>query len=381
MKKFSIYFFLILFLNTALGADTLSLSFFQNMTDNLFQNRYSEPDQISSFNFYIDKNISGFSFFTEGNYSYLHKNPKLAYYLHDIGIDYLRPVNEKTAFYFSLIGQGAFYRSDYEDFNYFSFNFLAAIKTYISQTSILKSNYILEYKKYKYSLFDFVSHSVFLSFDKFFQTKTTLKSEISWGYKNFLHPYSSEEVIPEDYTEDHHSGRRTYIFVPKIEYEEQGIQIFSIKGLIAQGVGDRIGLRISGMKQWILSGGNPFSSVEEFYMVENPSYDSYSWTGYQLSSQLTVLVPWDIELKIGYTMDNKEFHGIESMSLEGDTLGITRKDERGQFEARLEKNFPIFSVFLSYFYIDNQSNDPFFDWQSNLFSVGIELNTFINKKK
>jgi len=331
--------------------------------------------------FYFDKDFSKISILTEGSYSYLFKNPSLSYYLQDVGLDYLHPVSAKAAFYFSLIGQGVFYRSDYKDFNYLSLNFLVAFKTYLSQTSILKSNYSLDYRSFRYSLFDFVSHSLSVSFDKYFKTRTTMKSEMNWGLKCFLDPYSSQEVILVEDGGGHHSGRRSYLFVPRTQFEGQNIQILSFTGLIAQGIGGNVGFNISGMKQWYLSGENPFTSVEEFYMVENPSYDRFAWAGYQLGTQITLLIPWNIELKIGYTMANKEFPGIESMNLEEEPLGVTREDRRRTFETRLEKNFPRFSLFLSYAYIDNNSNDPFFDWQGNFFSAGIEWNMFFGEKK
>ncbi len=342
-------------MNSALKAEMFSLSFFQNMTDNVFQNIYLEKDQLSSLNFYLDKDFSKISFFTEGNYVYLHRNSSFSYYFHDIGLDYLYPVNEKSAFYFALIGQGAFYRADYDDFNYLSLNVLSSFKTYLSPTLILKSNYALEYKHYGYSLYDFISHLLDVSFDSYFQTRTTIKAELDWGYKNYLHSLSQTE-------------------------EAQAIQILAVKGLVAQGMGGRVGLNVSGTKQWTLSGENPFSSIEEFYMVENPSYDRYSWQGYQVSSELTILVPWNIELKMGYTRSEKEFPGIESMDLDGNPLGVTRQDTRTQFEARVEKNFPKFSLFFSYLYIDNQSNDSFFDWQGNFLAVGLEWNMFFGGK-
>jgi hypothetical protein len=131
---------------TSLMADTLSLSFSHNATDNLFQNLYAESDQLSALGIYLDKNFSGVSLFTEGNYSYLYENTNLAYYTQDLGINTLYTVDEKSAFYFSLAGRGAFYQSDYSDFNYLSINFFGAFKSYLSQTSILKSNYTFEYK-------------------------------------------------------------------------------------------------------------------------------------------------------------------------------------------------------------------------------------------
>jgi hypothetical protein len=356
VKRLIVFFFAFVLMNSALRAEMFSLSFFQNMTDNVFQNRYPEKDQLSSLNFYLDKDFSKISLFTEGNYVYLYENSGFSYYFHSIGLDYLHPVNEKSAFYFALIGQGTFYKPDYDDFNYLSLNFLGSFKTYLSPTSILKSNYALEYKHYGYSLYDFISHFLDISFDSYFQTKTTIKAELNWGYKDYLHSLPLTE-------------------------EAQAIQILAVKGLVAQGIGGRVGLNISGTKQWTLSGENPFSSVEEFYMVENPSYDRYSWQGYQVSSELTILIPWNIELKMGYTWAEKEFPGIESMDLEGNPLGMVRQDTRAQFEARMEKNFPKFSLFFSYVNIDNQSNDSFFEWQGNFLTVGLEWNMFFGGKK
>ncbi len=355
VKRLVVSLFAFVLMNSTLKAEMFSLSFYQNMTDNVFQNMSLEKDQLSSLNFYLDKDFSKISFYTEGNYAYLHKNSSFSYYFHDIGLDYLYPVNEKSAFYFALIGQGAFYRTDYNDFNYLSLNVLSSFKTYLSPTSILKSNYVLEYKHYGYSLYDFISHFLDVSFDSYFQTRTTIKAELDWGYKNYLHSLSQTE-------------------------EAQAIQILAVKGLVAQGIGGRVGLNVSGTKQWTLSGENPFSSIEEFYMVENPSYDRYSWQGYQISSELTILVPWNIELKMGYTRSEKEFPGIESMDLDGNPLGMLRQDTRTQFEAKVEKNFPKFSLFFSYLYIDNQSNDSFFDWQGNFLAVGLEWNMFFGGK-
>jgi len=392
MRKYTLLALLMIFLSSHLLADTFSLSFYQYKTENLFQNIYGESDYLSNLSFYVDKNLSQFSIFTQWNYSYLFENPSLSYYVHDLGLDYLYPVNDKSAFYFSLTGKKTFFRPDFSDFNYFSMNFFAAFKTYLSQTSIVKSNYSFEYKDYTSSFFDFISNALFFSLDKYFPSKTTVKAEMNWGFKYFLHPYVSEEIITiegDQYSgsgnmgrgKGHHSGGMDSQFVIRTEGEGQGIQVLSFTGLIAQGLGDNVGLRLTGMKQWTLSGKNPFIFIEEFYAVENPSYDRFSWEGYQIHSQLAVLVPWNIQLKIGYTIADKEFPGIESLSLDGDLLGITRKDVRNVIEVRVEKNFPKFSVFLSYFYINNKSNDLFFDWSGQFFSAGFEWNLFFGDKE
>lgn len=150
--------------------------------------------------------------------------------------------------------------------------------------------------------------------------------------------------------------------------------MFSVTALVAQGIGDRVGLRLSRLRQWTLSGENPFASIEEFYLVENPTYDVFAWNGTGLSAQLTVEAPCNTELKIGYTKISRKFPGIEAMDLEGGSLAVTRQDKRNQWEARLEKNFPSLSIYLSYSYAENTSNDPLFDWRGHFLSAGIGWN-------
>jgi hypothetical protein len=389
MRKLRLLILILLVAHTSLTADSFSLSFSQNMTSNLFQNYFAEKDQLSNLSFYIDKNFSRLSLYAEGKYSYLFENSNLAYYIQDLGMDYILPINEKSAIYFSLAGRGMFYRAEYADFNYLSANFFSAFKSYLSQTSILKSNYSLDYKKYRDSVFDFISHSFMVSFDKYFQTKTTLKGEIDWGYKYFFNPYVYEEVLPVETNTYSMGGKgkgnthnfEQYVYSAGSQTEGQEIQVFSLSGWIAQGIGSKIGIRFSGLRQWVLSGQNPFFFVEEFYMVENPTYDRFSWEGYQLGSQLTFLMPWNVQLKLEYTVSEKEFPGIESLDLEGNSLGITRKDRRNQVDVRVEKNFPRFSVFASYFYVQNSSNDLYFDWNGHFFTVGIEWNIPLGVKK
>lgn len=174
---------------------------------------------------------------------------------------------------------------------------------------------------------------------------------------------------------------RPFSYFPAITPQNSIIQIFSLGGLIAQGLTDSIGLRIAGLKQWNVSGENPFTQIEEYYLVENPSYDRFAWAGWQLEGQITALLPWNIQLKLGYTGSDKRFPGIESIDLEGLDLGQIRKDKRSVWKADMVKNFPTLSIYLSYQLILNRSNDPYYDWTGNFLSVGIEWNYFFGRKK
>jgi len=141
-----------------------------------------------------------------------------------------------------------------------------------------------------------------------------------------------------------------------------------------------LGLSGSALRQWTVSGENPFMSIEEFYLVANPSSDSFSWEGDQINGRITLNLPWSVELKAGYTYSDKTYPGVELLDLEGLPTGITRNDVRHLFEARLEKNFRRLTVFLAYSHIKNASNDPLFDWASGYVMGGFQWNLPAGRK-
>ncbi len=382
-----------------LYADTLTLTFNHGATDNLFQNAFAESDHLSSMGFSLDKDLGRISIFAEGSFSYLYENPDLTYFTQDLGLDHVWVLGGKSGFYFSVTGRGTFYRSDYSDFNYGAVNAYGAFKSYLSPTSIFKAEYTLTLRDYRLSQFDSFSHALDMRLDKYFQSRTTINFGLSWGYKFYFHPYSEETLLPPDESSTPPisesnmglgtgQGKRWGLMWSSPTWDStvsdtqgEGIQTLTLNGLVAQGIGERIGIRCAGGKQWSISGRNPFSQVWEFYQVENPFYDRYAWEGHEWSVQLTVLAPWDVQLRLGYNSSQREFPGIAVLDDAGLSTGAIRNDERRRWEARLEKDFSRFALFLAFNRIDNGSNDPLFDWQGNFLSVGVEWNLFLGDHK
>jgi hypothetical protein len=455
-----------------LRADMLTLFFNQKTTDNLFQTAFSESDHVSSMGFSLDKDLGGISLFAEGSLSYLYENPDLTFYTQDLGLDHVWVVGKKSGLYVSLTGRGAFYRSDFSDFNYGALNAYGAFKSYLSPTSILKADYALILRDYRWSQFDYVSQAVNVTLDKFFQSRTTLKAGLGWGFKHYFHPYSEEAAPPadENIIQDMNQGKDLVQVLgngsgPELDQRNgpgmdqgtgpgsdqgtgpgkdqgtdpgsgpgsdqgtgsgsgsdmnqgqgpssgpgmdrgmgagrpvgsdslvfslpqaggqqgsQGMHTLALSTLIAQGIGDRMGVRITGVKQWPLSGENPFMYVWEFYMVENPFYDRFSWAGHELGAQVTYLLPGDIQAQLGYGFSQKEFPGVEVLGEDGNATGMGREDSRHHWQVRFSKDFFRFSLMLTYNFINNGSNDPLFDWQGNFLALGVEWNVFFGERQ
>ncbi len=372
------------------------LSFNQHSTQNLFQTRNAVADQISAFSLSINQDFSAVSLLAGLQYSAFREMSGLSSFGADIGLDYLKPTGAKSAFYFAAGGSGLFYRQTYEAFSALGANLLAAFKTYLAPSSILKLQGQGAYAAYKDSLFDFVSTTASLSIDKYFATRTTFKADAEWGYKYFLHPFLPEPVAiiaaPAGMGAGTGSGsgqgwggadyQGGNGFIPRTNSEGGGAGIghVSLSVLAAQGLGDVAGLSVSALRQWIVTGENPFLSIEEFYLVQNPSSDAFSWDGSQFNGRLTLNLPWSVEIKAGYTYADKTFPGVESLSLEGEPLGIVRNDLRHLVEARVEKNFRRVTVFLAFSRVDNRSSDPLFDWKGHYIMGGFEWNLPTGRK-
>jgi hypothetical protein len=121
-------------------------------------------------------------------------------------------------------------------------------------------------------------------------------------------------------------------------------------------------------------------SIEEFYLVPNPSSDEFSWEGDQLSGRITLNLPWSVELKTGYTYSDKTYPGVDSMDADGLPTGIVRNDLRHLIEVRLEKSFRKFTVFLAFSHVDNDSTDPMFRWSDGYFMGGFQWSLSAGRK-
>ncbi len=382
---------------------TVYLSFDQHATQNLFQTREAVSEQISAFSLALEHDISALSLLANVEYSAFRQTDGLSFLAADLGLDYMVPSGARSAFYFAVGGAGAFYSRDYAAFSSLGANFLGAYKTYLAPSSILKLQWQGAYASYRDVLFDFLSHTASLSIDKYFPTRTTLKADAEYGYKYFLHPFLPEPVEASvefsgpavmgagpgggmgsgsgsGWGGQRYEGGSGFIPRYSATGGGAGIGHATVSLLAAQGLGDVVGLSASAVKQWVVSGENPFMSIEEFYFVRNPSADSFSWEGHQLTGRATLNLPWSVEIKAGYTYSDKSYPGVESMGVDGLPLGIVRNDLRHLFEARLEKNFRRLTIFVSYAHIDNDSTDPLFAWKSGYVMGGFQWNLPAGRK-
>lgn len=413
-----------------LPASAQTVQFFLNhhAVSNIFQSYQPFSDNLTAASLSFGGDSSGIALYGNLDLNYLYKYSGLSSLGGKLGADLLVPAGAKSAFYFALEGEAVFFHSLYDYFNHRTVRFIANFKSYLGSSAILRLDSENRLNNYKYSIFDNLAETLALSIDNYFPSKTTLKFEASYGYKLYFHPGSisstestqlpvnslnyssnvgltglhlaSDGFAPVFITammqggpgSGHGSPRDNYNMggaysIRGIPYQtvyytgSQSLHVFSISGLLAQGLGDNLGLSFSGVKQWYLKGQNPFSSSDEYFMVENPTYDRFAWDGYTLEAKLTAVFTERLTGEFQYEYYSREFPGITSFDLEGNSLGLTRKDSRNQVSARLQLDLTRISLFASFTYLKNKSNDPWFTWSGNIISAGLVWNLSVNPSR
>lgn len=414
----------LLFLAGYSRASTVQFSLTHNATSNIFQSYQPLSDHLSSVSLYFGGDSKTIALYGDFNLSLLYKYSGLSSLAGKLGADYLLPAGARSAFYLALEGEVVLFRSLYEDFNHGTIRFLANFKSYIDSSTILRLDTTTQLRDYKYSIFDYLSENISLSLDHYFSSRTTVKLEAGYGYKLYFHPgiiattegsesflittkaasasglktmrQSSPYLLPLAALQGGPGGHRG----PGQNYEMGGdyslrgipyqivyftgnrsIQVFSVSGLLAQGLGDRLGLSLSALQQWNLKGENPFASSDELFMVENPTYDQFSWEGYSLRAKLTAMLSDRLNSEFQYDHFSRKFPGLDSLDLEGNSLGVIREDTRHQFSARLQLDLSRISFFINYAYVKNSSTDPWFSWSGNMISGGLTWNLQVSPSR
>ncbi|MBP6909932.1 MAG: hypothetical protein KBC18_05825 [Candidatus Saccharicenans sp.] len=404
-------------------AGTVQFSLVQHSTTNIFQTYQPVSDWLTAGNLSFGGDSSSLSLYGGLDFNYLYKYSGLSSIGGQLGIDYLIAAGSKSAFYIAAEGQGVLFRDLYNNFNHAGLKLIASFKSYLTPATVLRLESQSTYRSYKLGIFDYFSEMVNLSLDHYFKTRTTVKVEASYGYKYFYHPGEialiEEETTPvatissstsvhsrssinqaagffvaqqggpggghghpaDNYKQGGSYSLRGIPYQTVYYTDQRSIQMVTVSGLLAQGLGDRVGLSLGGMKQWNLKGENPFSASDEYYSVENPTSDLFSWQGTGLKVKLTASLTDRLQAEIQYDYLNREFPGLESLDLEGVSLGVIREDRRHQLSTLVQLDLARVSFFVSYSYISNASNDPWFDWSGNFISGGLKWNLSVSKSK
>jgi len=238
--------------------------------------------------------------------------------------------------------------------------------------------------------------SVYAVARKFFPTKTTLIVRSNLGYRAFAKRVFAVTEPVDDWTEgtgwgwmrgghgrDHWnnfpwwpgpgSTVRFLVDAPRILLLNGGVRL-------AQSLGETAGLSLDARGWYSPSGGG--RALDRSIYGYDPSDlifdDPFNYDGSRFTLQLTKVLWPGSQLAVGATAEKRWYRDRPALALDGQTtLDPERRDERGEFWATFQSPLRVFKLNLGTMvdvrWIDNRSNDPYYQWSGLSATVGLRM--------
>lgn len=364
-----------------------TIGIFSSYDDNAFRNYLGQADYLatSALSFEYQPEESNLTLFANGSVNLFKQYSDRRYFSNSLGLSYNRAYGEdnQNAWY---AGASYYLRSNRQAYEYFNYTQLVGylnVKHYLdySEGILGRAGYRFRYRNYgTLGEFSYVEHYVFVQASKFFETKTTVVTELSLGNKNYV--FSTARTMNSTGMSGGMMGGGMMGRNVFMSYSSPSTtQLLGIVR-VAQGLTSTTGLSLQYLRRVDLSertrfltGGNiDFQGDEELWD------DPYGYQGNEYNATVTQLLPWDVSLRASVDYLDKQY--ARRVFLPSDTdvpTGPIRSDKRWIGSIELIKKFgaPLglgndLVISLRYFNQRNQSNDPYYDFHNNAFSVGIQ---------
>lgn len=327
-----------------------NLKIYGTYIDNIFQTALSESDYVTLT--YLDTSYyitSGASISYDANVNLFSEHSDLRNHIHHLSFDYERKVSDGVGL-LSLGGTLGFRQNtpEYNPYDRRAGNVYAALKYYLTETILGKVGYRMDYESYpNYHAADFLENYGFAQFSKFFQSRTTLQV---WA----------------------DAGRREY---PDLDSKNGGSYAAQVTGSIkiAQSLTDFTGLQLQYLRHYApRSIGDDQIMEDGYYSLEDFLEDDYSYSSQEYQITLKHLGPWRTMAKGTLSRESREYR-IPSIY----TADQTRRDKDITLFLEAEKkfslplgSFPALALHIQFLHRRSNSNDPYYDYSANIFSIG-----------
>jgi hypothetical protein len=396
-------------------------------------------DAITQTSFYLARRDTsaktGVEYFYNGDFDLFVRASQRHFTAQRVGIAYVRQFGQARR----LLSAGGHFggRWDRAAYNYYD-NLDRAVyanfKLNLARTTSLRTTYRLTLRKYfKLDASSFREHLASLALNTAFPTRTALKLEVSYGYKDYtmsrtVQPVAAKMVVLSGMDRNNGMGGqsgsgmgsgfqmgggtmgggmgpgsqagggmiRGGMMRGRINPGESGTEddeTSLVEPIIIQSGSPNknqitLSLRVSqsllsstGVNVQYLrrinpsSGGRYQSGLGTGYVVEDDDLfdDRYDYEGHEISGGMSQLLPWGSKLTVDVGYITKDYRDKPALDLEGIPLGADRSDRKRYLSAGIEMPLGMaLDVNLWYIYTTNTSNDPLYGYRDNhVVSVGV----------
>ncbi|MEW6457327.1 MAG: hypothetical protein AB1410_11515 [Acidobacteriota bacterium] len=369
--------------------------FQQIVLNNVFQYYVSKPDKVSSAFFDLSyRNSDELEFYYNGGLNYFAENTPLTNHNHIIGGSYSKGISEKSFLNISSDVKFSSFREDFKQFSYFQLLGSGELNYSFNETTLGKIYYLLRYRNYNDDFYNYFENYFSFQLIKSLRTKTALRIESGFGVKRYLGDLE-QDFTTDYYQQSYYSGMgagmggmgqgrhstqwRQQEHMGMRRYYVEGrnsITQFLLSGRVSQSILDNLGVFIQYSGKFNLTQGGRYSDYLNYYLLENPFYDEYTFEGNQIMAGFKLILPKGFLFQGEGQYSRRNFDGVPVLDLEGNLISADkfRKDDYSYFSLSVEKTFRFLRVMGTFISLRNNSNDLFFKYDDNIFSIGIASN-------
>ena len=234
-------------------------------------------------------------------------------------------------------------------------NILIISKIVVFDNDFILTGYI--YNRINYlnlDVFSYNEHKAFIKYKSIFSSKTSLLFGVEGNFKDYIQKFKSSSIA------------------------NNALQVRSFIQL-AQSISDGTGLSAYAQVRKNIISGNRYINIDDYFYYEDEMlFDQYSNEGYEGGIKLKQMLS-PIFILSGYiNYANRYYPNLPAADLDGNSFDYNREDNQMRFGVQLEASLggvlPGLYGDLNWNNIKNNSNDPFYNYNNQLFSAGLEFN-------
>jgi hypothetical protein len=302
-----------------------------------------------------------------GGYNYFTVNPGRTNQMHGGAITFAQLFgdNEETLWN-SAVNYGV--RTDREEFAYYDNTALAlssALKHQFSDMFVGRFGYTLRLMRFAHlSSFDHAEHQVFVQSSVFLPSQTTIIGQVDLGMKLYSTPNEDSTTASTG------RGRRSNAL------SSPGVTQITGSVRIGQSLFERTGLSLAGSYQMNLRKDSRYLGSTTGLIADDEIFDDhYGYEGPQASLMLTQILPWDIKARLSGNWQRRTYSTQPAYDDAGAQIAAQRLDTRSSFNVTLTVPLkPLHCTLgLAYDRIWNSSNDPYYAYTNNAFTIQLSF--------
>lgn len=386
---------LILFLligNPLLARNRITLSQTTIYDQNIFRNYNAESDWVNQTALFLARETGFHStrvrFYYNGKLNYFKEYSERLFHSHKLASDASIPVGGKHFLIAGFSWQRRFNQPDYQLYDYSNWLIYAQARINQWERLPIEAGYHLRKRVFhELSEFSFREHAGFFRLKYFFPTKTTLIAEINLAAKYYLEKQIIPQLIVRTDTLDSPGRGRgkgnqkvkviqdTTLVASNLDVPQTNQVSILIK--MAQSITPKTGLSLEYWRRFKPVQNTRYLAGQAYtYTQDDELYDDpYTYGSHEWELVLTQMLPGASRLRFLANLEYKNYLYNLSFSTEE-----KRTDDAWMLGIVFTKNLVLrrqlknIEFYLSLFYLNNDSNEPYYDANGAIFTGGCNLN-------